>query len=199
MTRSAVRVRPATGDDAAQLAALVEAADPISGTTGRARAEDRTDHLTRRFASILCDRSRDALVATDDAGGVVGLLATRLDEIGTVDFTPVLHVTHLLVHPKYRRRGVARALLAGAVELAEEAEIDTVLATAAAGSREGNRYLARIGFAPLVVHRVASTAVLRRTLGMTDAAGRVAALRRAARLSRARRAGLAPRAVSRGA
>jgi hypothetical protein len=65
---------------------------------------------------------------------------------------------------------------------------------AAAGSREGNRYLARIGFAPLVLHRIAPTSTLRRSLGMTDVAGRMAVLRRA-RLARAQRAGFAARAA----
>jgi GNAT superfamily N-acetyltransferase len=106
----------------------------------------------------------------------------------------VLHVTHLVVHPQHRRRGIGRALLAGAVRLAEEQGVEHLLATAAAGSREGNRYLARIGFAPLVVHRIAPTSTLRRALGMTDAAGRMAMLRRA-RLIRAQRTGFTPRAA----
>ena len=76
-----------------------------------------------------------------------------------------------MVAPGQRRRGVGRALLAAAVHLADEPGIEHVLATAAAGSREGNRYLARLGFAPLVVHRIASTGALRRSLGMTDVAG----------------------------
>ena len=61
-----------------------------------------------------------------------------------------------------------------------------MLATAASGSREANRYLARLGFAPLVVHRVASTATLRRSLGISDVSERIAVLRRA-RLARAQR------------
>jgi GNAT superfamily N-acetyltransferase len=102
-----------------------------------------------------------------------------------------------MVAPKHRRRGVGRMLLTAAVHLAEERGMDHVLATAASGSREGNRYLARLGFAPLVMHRVAPTSVLRRSLGMTDAPERMAVLRRA-RL-RASRTGLSARTVRRGA
>jgi hypothetical protein len=58
--------------------------------------------------------------------------------------------------------------------------------------------MARIGFAPLVVHRIAPTSALRRSLGMTDVAGRMAVLRRA-RLVRAQRAGFSPGKVVRGA
>jgi hypothetical protein len=84
-------------------------------------------------------------------------------------------------------------LLAAAVRLADEQGIEHVLTTAAAGSREGNRYLARIGFAPLVVHRIAPTSALHRSLGMSDIADRMAVLRRA-RLMRTQRG---PRAVRR--
>jgi len=101
-----------------------------------------------------------------------------------------------MVAPSARRRGVGRALLAAAVHLADELGVEHVLATAAAGSREGNRYLARIGFAPLVVHRIAPTAALRRSLGMTDVAGRMAVLRRA-RLARAERSGFGSGRVAR--
>jgi N-acetylglutamate synthase-like GNAT family acetyltransferase len=107
-------------------------------------------------------------------------------------------VSHLLVTPKFRRRGVGRSLLAAAVHLADEQGLDHVLATAASGSREGNRYLARLGFAPLVMHRVAPTTVLRRSLGMSDMPERMAVLRRA-RMVRSGRTGVAARAVRRGA
>jgi GNAT superfamily N-acetyltransferase len=126
------------------------------------------------------------------------MLAARDDAVGAIDLTPVLHVTHLIVAPGHRRRGIGRSLLAAAVHLAEDAGVEHVLATAAAGSREGNRYMARIGFAPLVVHRIAPTSALRRSLGMTDVAGRMAVLRRA-RMVRAQRGGFASRAAGRGA
>jgi GNAT superfamily N-acetyltransferase len=127
----------------------------------------------------MTDGSRTLLVAVDDSAGIVGLLVTRCDNIGAIDLTPVLHVSHLLVDARFRRRGVGRQLLAAAVHMADEMGVDHVLATAASGSREGNRYLARIGFAPLVTARIATTSVLRRSLGMADAPERMAVLRRA--------------------
>jgi len=141
---------------------------------------------------------RVLLVAADDCAAVVGMLAARNDDVGAIDLTPVLHVTHLMVAPASRRRGIGRALLAAAVQLADEAGVEHLLATAAAGSREGNRYLARLGFGPLTVHRIAATSTLRRSLGMTDVVGRMAVLRRS-RLIRAQRAGFASRSAERGA
>jgi GNAT superfamily N-acetyltransferase len=181
------------------LVEVVQSVDVSTGAfSGKPLYDPSTEHLTLRFKEILTEADRVLLVATDDSGAAIGMLAARHDEVGAIDLTPVLHVTHLMVVPGQRRRGVGRALLAAAVQLADEAGVEHLLATAAAGSREGNRYLARIGFAPLVVHRIAPTAVLRKSLGMTDVAGRMAVLRRA-RLVRAQRAGFGSRAVGRNA
>jgi GNAT superfamily N-acetyltransferase len=198
MSRVNVRVRPANEDDIPSLVALVQTIDTSTGLfSGRPLQDQSTQHLTERFAQILRSE-RLLLIAADESGAAVGMLSARDDAVGAIDLTPVLHVTHLMVAPGHRRRGVGRSLLAAAVHLADDAGVEHVLATAAAGSREGNRYLARIGFAPLVVHRIAPTSSLRRSLGMTDVAGRMAVLRRA-RMVRAQRGGFASRAVGRGA
>ncbi|MEO9110437.1 MAG: GNAT family N-acetyltransferase [Jatrophihabitantaceae bacterium] len=200
MSRLNVRVRPAEIADVAALVELTRSVDLTTGTfSGRGLLDDSTDHLSARFATILANGERTLLVAVDEGTTeLVGLLAARPDDIGAIDLTPVLHVSHLIVAAKQRRRGIGRALLAAAVHLAEDRGYDRVLATAASGSRDGNRYLARLGFAPLVVHRVASTATLRRTLGIADAPERIAVLRRA-RLARVQRAGFAGRVARRGA
>jgi len=197
VSRVNVRVRPATLDDVDALSTLVQSIDTTTGPfSGKPLQDASSEHLAARFAQIVENSDRRLLVAVDESGTVVGMLATRRDEVGAIDLTPVLHVTHLMVAPAARRRGVGRALLAAAVHLADELGVEHVLATAAAGSREGNRYLARLGFAPLVVHRIASTGVLRRSLGMSDVPERMAVLRRA-RLIRAQRTELAARAARR--
>jgi GNAT superfamily N-acetyltransferase len=191
-----VRIRAADHGDISDLVDLVQSIDTTSGLfSGRPLQDPSAGHLKERLGEII-DSDRLLLVAVDESGTAVGMLAGRHDEVGAIDLTPVLHVTHLLVGPKHRRRGVGRALLAAAVQRADEEGIEHLLATAAASSREGNRYLARIGFAPLVVHRIAPTSTLRRALGMTDVATRMAVLRRA-RLVRAQRAGFSPRAARR--
>ncbi|MEO8888105.1 MAG: GNAT family N-acetyltransferase [Jatrophihabitantaceae bacterium] len=195
-----VRVRPADISDVPGLVALTRSIDLTSGQfSGRAILDDSDAHLRERFAEILGEGTRTLLVAVDDSTGeLAGLLVARPDEIGAVDLTPVLHVSHLIVGPKQRRRGIGRMLLAAVVHLAEAQGVERILATAAAGSREGNRYLARLGFAPLVVHRVASIAALRRSLGISEGTERMAVLRRA-RLVRAQRSGLGARVARRGA
>jgi ribosomal protein S18 acetylase RimI-like enzyme len=200
VTRVNVRVRPADLVDVPALVELARSIDMTSGLfSGRAVLDDGVEHLQQRFTEILDEGVRTLLVAVDDSTGTLaGLLVARPDEIGAIDLTPVLHVSHLIVAPKQRRRGVGRMLLAALVHLADERGIDRVLATANSGSREANRYLARLGFAPLVIHRVASTSVLRRSLGMSEVPERLAVLRRA-RLMRAQRASTSVRAARRGA
>jgi ribosomal protein S18 acetylase RimI-like enzyme len=198
VSRVNLRIRPAGDDDIPALVELVQSIDTTTGMfSGRPLQDQSTEHLTVRFGELLRS-DRVLMIAADDSGAVVGMLSARSDAVGAIDLTPVLHITHLMVAPGHRRRGIGRSLLTAAVHLAESEGVEHVLATAAAGSREGNRYLARIGFAPLVVHRIAPTSALRRSLGMTDVAGRMAVLRRA-RLVRAQRTGFTSRAVGRGA
>jgi ribosomal protein S18 acetylase RimI-like enzyme len=198
MRRANVRIRPVDGGDVMDLADLTRSLDLRTGVfSGRPLLNDDVVHLAQRFSEIIEDGSRTLLVAVDESDTVVGMLVARRDEIGAIDPTPALQISHLLVTPKHRRRGIGRMLLTAAVHVAEQQGIDQVLATAASGSREANRYLARLGFAPLVVHRMASTGVLRRSLGMADPSERVAVLRRAR--IRAGRGTIAARAIGRGA
>lgn len=199
MSRINVRVRPVDLSDVPALVVLTQSVDISSGMfSGRPLLDSTAEHLAARLTEIIHDGSRTLLVAVDDMNRLVGLLVARQDEIGAIDLTPVLHVSHLLVLPRQRRRGVGRLLLTAAVHLADERGMDHIMATAGAGSREANRYLARLGFAPLVVRRIAATGVLRRSLGMAEVPERMAVLRRA-RLVRANRTSLAARSARRGA
>ncbi len=199
MSRSNVRVRPAEPADIPALVTLAQSIDVTAGTfSGRPLADSSAEHIGTRLADLIAEPARTMLAAVDESGQIVGLLVAKLDQIGAIDLTPVLHISHLLVTPKQRRRGVGRMLLTAAVHLADERGMDHIVATAGSGSREGNRYLARLGFAPLVVHRVAATGVLRRSLGMADGPERMAVLRRA-RMGRANRAAHHGRSVRRGA
>jgi GNAT superfamily N-acetyltransferase len=193
MMRATVRVRAAEHSD---IPGLVELARSAEAGTGTSAWQPGGGELAVRLRDIIDGGVRTLLVAIDDAtDAVAGLLVAYPDQIGSIDLTPALHVSHLLVAPALRRRGVGRALLASAVQLADSLGTDRILATVAAGSRESTRYFARLGFAPLVTHRVAAAGVLRRNLGLADAPSRVAMLRRS-RLARAHRVGA--RALSRG-
>lgn len=196
MSRSHVRVRPAELADVPSLVSLIECLDLPPGALGARQFQaDTLANLSERFARLLASDAYSALVAVDDPGDVVGLIIVNEDEVAPVTPIGVLTVSYLVVAPGHRRRGIGRALLAAVVHLAEQRGLDHVVASVVAGARDANRYLARLGFAPLAVRRVASTATLRRSLGIADGADRLALLRRARRGGRS----LAARAISRGA
>ena len=143
--------------DVPHLVTLFESTDlPLGALGARQFHADTLAHLAERLATIVSADDRSVLVATDDMTAV-GLVVVAEDEVGPVTPTPVLHVSYLVVAPGHRRRGVGRALLAATVHLADQRGIEHVVATAVTGSRDANRYLARLGFAPLVVRRIAAT------------------------------------------
>lgn len=192
MSRSHVRVRPAELADVPELVRLVDTTEEsLSSPGARQLQADTLAHLPDRFAALVAADDKAVLVAVDELRLIVGMVVVGEGDVGAITAVPALHISHLLVAPKHRRRGVGRALLAATVHLADQRGIEHVVATVISGSRDANRYLARLGFAPLVVRRLATTSTLRRSLGLADGSNRVALLRRARRGSR----GLAARAV----
>jgi N-acetylglutamate synthase-like GNAT family acetyltransferase len=202
VSRANVRVRPAELADVPALVALAEAAKLAPSMLGcRLNASERASQLAERFAAILTSDLRTVLAAFDETGAAIGLVVVLEGELAPIDCTPVLHLSHLIVAPSARKHGVGRSLLAAVALLADEREIDHVLATANSSSRDVNRYFARLGFAPLVIRRIASTATLRRSLGIAEVPDRLAVRRRirAGRGERPVRVSAAARALGRGA
>ncbi len=196
MPRGHVRVRPAELADVPQLVRLVGTTDEkLSGPGARQIQADTLAHLPERFAAILGADDKSVLAAVDELNDIVGMVVVSEGEVGAIAAVPALHISHLLVAPKQRRRGVGRALLAATVHLADQRGIEHVVAAVVSGSRDENRYLARLGFAPLVVRRLATTSTLRRSLGIDDGSDRLAMLRRARRRGRT----ITGRAIGRGA
>jgi GNAT superfamily N-acetyltransferase len=83
--------------------------------------------------------------------------------------TPALHVSHAVVADRHKRRGAGKALVAAAAAFADERGLEQIVVSVHPGSRDANRFFARLGFAPLAVRRVAPTSVVRRHLHNTDA------------------------------
>ncbi|NIZ89950.1 GNAT family N-acetyltransferase [Kineococcus rubinsiae] len=163
MARAAVEVRQATGADVDDLLALYSSA-----------------RHGREAAGAAADQVRDRLLRALDGDEVRVLLATVAERpVGYALLTaaPLLPLTtstgpsieHLHVLPQSRRRGVARALLARAATLAHAEGAEQLCCTVAPDDREYTRYMAQLGFAPVVVRRAVALPVLRRRL-LVDAA-----------------------------
>jgi len=68
------------------------------------------------------------------------------------------------VLPAFRRRGVGRTLMEAAVAFAEERGIAHIATAAVSGSRDANRFMARLALGPHAVLRLAPTAMVQAKL-----------------------------------
>ncbi len=188
MARAPLRVRPATADD---LSALVAFGDELrdrllpapEGARLRAAGASARNALEPRYADALADPDRHLVVVVDVSGGSEELLGMALFIVAPANALvdmPAVHMSHAVVPDRFRRRGAGRALVAAATAFAEERGVDQLVVSVHPGSREANRFFARLGFVPLAVRRVAAVAALRRrlTAGEVSSAEHVVRLRR---------------------
>ena len=82
---------------------------------------------------------------------------------------PAVHMSHAVVADRHKRRGAGKALVCAAAAHAEAHGIDQIVVSVHPGSRDANRFFARLGFAPMAVRRVAPVAVVRRRLSQVEA------------------------------
>lgn len=153
MTRHPVRLRRAVPADAD---ALVDLHRRLVGGQGAA--------VVPRLRAALAHRDVEVQVAVADGDHVVGVLVLRLVE--SLALTPggAVHVEQLWVDPEWRRRGVARSLLAEATRTAEHLGVEDIACSVPAAARDVHRFLARLGFGPAVTLRTAPVDRLRRRL-----------------------------------
>ena len=101
------------------------------------------------------------LAADCSFAGAVYLKATTYSPVNP---EPVLQVHNAAVVVDHRRRGIGKALVEAAVTWAEELGIGHVATAAASGSREANRFMARLALGPQAVLRMAPTGAVRAKL-----------------------------------
>ena len=169
MARPSLRVRPATADDLPALLALgEELRDQLLAGRGTGRSG-----LEARYAEALADPDRHLVVVVDAGPGPGephGMALLTMAPANALLDLPAVHMSHAVVSDRHRRRGAGRALVAAAAAYAEERGVEQVVVSVHPGSREANRFFARLGFAPLAVRRVAPVAVLRRRLAAGERA-----------------------------
>jgi GNAT superfamily N-acetyltransferase len=172
--RSHVRTRTARPADLAAVLALVrqhhadasyELALTGQGLGGAAAAG------FRRLLAAPDHRVVLAVLPVPDADGglsgaeeAVGLAVLGTDPLSVVLGSPQVTIDWFVVHRDHRRRGTGVALLSAAAAYAAEIGADHVVAAAGGHEAERQRFLSRMGFAPLATRRIAGVEQLTRQL-----------------------------------
>lgn len=164
-------VRTAVPSDAPHVAAVVTAVRDAGRQGAALRPDPRPvavapvpdDDVAAAVAASL--RRPDVVVLVAEVEQVpVGVLVLRRGEVLPLSPHALAHVDQLAVVPAERRRGIGRALLAAAARTADADGAERIVVSAPPDGREAHRFLARLGFAPLLVQRSASVTALRRSL-----------------------------------
>jgi GNAT superfamily N-acetyltransferase len=181
MSRSLVTLREARLSD---VSALVELWQPYL----RRGAEDALEDLAS-VIEHLDQQPGHRLVVAEYDGEFAGAVYLKTSTYSPVNPEPVLQVHNPAVVEGHRRHGVGKALMESAVTWAEELGVGHVATAASSGSREANRFMARIALAPQAVLRMAPTPAVRARLATrhpgTRQMSQVLAVRRTLRSARA--------------
>jgi GNAT superfamily N-acetyltransferase len=180
MSRSLLSLRDATLADVERLAEL--------WAPFLRRGADAQLHDLATAIEQLGDRPGERLVVAEFDGEFAGAAFLKAGTYSPVNPEPVLQVHNAAVVPAFRRRGVGKALVESAVTWAEEFGIGHVATATSSGSREANRFMARLALGPQAVLRMAPTPAVRSKLVSRYPAGRqvtqVLAVRRSLRHAR---------------
>jgi predicted N-acetyltransferase YhbS len=157
MSRSLVYLRDASATDAPRLAEL------WSDVLRRGDGGEQVADMVRVVEAARDDAEQRVVVAEYD-GELAGAVHLRLVTVTPLNLDLSVQVMSPTVFPEYRRHGVGRALMDAAVTFAEECGAGHVSTAAASGSRDANRYLARLGLASTATLRIAPTTAVRAKL-----------------------------------
>jgi len=161
--RSPVVTRTAVIDDVPVLLALWHELREVGARAERAVNPVATPDVAERLKqAIVSDDCRVVIALVDDQpAGMAMFRAMRPDPLSD---STVLEMIHVVVSKQYRRRGVGHALVGAAADIADDLRIEHVSVGIYPSLREASRFYARLGFAQVMVRRVAPVAVLRRRL-----------------------------------
>ena len=161
---------------------------PSCGSRSCDRSSDEQLHDLATAIEQVGDRPGERLVVAEFDGEFAGAVYLRAATYSPVNPEPVLQAHNAMVVTEYRHRGVGKALMECAVTWAEELGIGHVGTATASGSREANRFMARLALGPQAVLRMAPTQAVRAKLSARSPAARqmtqVLAVRRSLRHAR---------------
>lgn len=187
MARGALRVRPAVEAD---LPALLAFGDELrdqllpateAGSRSRGVPAGARLFLEQRYREALEDPDRHLVVVVGDDEEPLGMALFSVASANALLDLPAVHMSHAVVADRHKRRGAGKALVGAAAAFAEQRGLEQLVVSVSPGSRDANRFFARLGFAPLAVRRVAPVGVVRRRLAQLDTPAEHVVRRRARR------------------
>jgi ribosomal protein S18 acetylase RimI-like enzyme len=134
------------------------------GTSAAARSA-----LEQRYLEALEDPDRHLVVVVNDEEEPLGMALLTVATANALLDLPAVHMSHAVVADRHKRRGAGKALVAAAAAYADARGLEQIVVSVQPGSRDANRFFARLGFAPMAVRRVAPVAVVRRRLAHVEA------------------------------
>jgi ribosomal protein S18 acetylase RimI-like enzyme len=155
--RTQVSLRQASPDDAPVLTEI------WSEVLRRADDDDRIADLEAIIARSTPVDGEQIVVAEYD-GEVAGAVYLRASTLSPLNLEPVVQAISPHVLPAFRRRGIGRALMGAAVTFADERGIAHIATAAVSGSRDANRFMARLALGPHAILRLAPTAMVQAKL-----------------------------------
>lgn len=126
----------------------------------RADTSEQVADLTQIVKAAAASPEQRLVVAEHD-GERAGAVLLRIAPTSPLDLDPAVHVLALTVLDAQRRRGIGRQLMESGVAFGEENGAVHVLTSVDQGSRDTNRFLARLGLTPRVGYRCGPVAAVR--------------------------------------
>lgn len=157
MSRSSLTPRIACREDAPVLAELWS--DVLRRVD---RAEQVSDLELVIKGAAASPEQRFVVVELD--GRIAGGVFLRLTTVSPLSLESCVQSIQPRVFDEFRRRGVGRALMEAAVAFAEENGVLHVSTAVPATSRDANRFMARLGLAPVATVRMAPASAVRARL-----------------------------------
>ena len=155
--RSPVQLRAAHAADAP---ALVDLWSEVLRRGDRSEQVADAGYVVDRVSAMPEER----IVVAEVAGRVVGAVHLKATTFSPINLEPIVQVMSPHVLPDFRRHGIGSALLQAAVDFAEELGVAHVGVAVSAGSRDSNRFMARLSLGPVATLRVAQTATVKHRL-----------------------------------
>jgi GNAT superfamily N-acetyltransferase len=159
---------------------------------------DPPDVLVGKAVLRFSEGDEGRILVAELDGSVVGCGFLRVGLVSPLDDGRVVHLSHVQVSEGCGRQGVGSALVEAALTWAEQQGVGYMVTSVPATHREANRFLARLGMAPVASLRGGPVATLRarlphaspsvaRQVGRSGrSVGQVVAARRSQRRARAR-------------